>query len=309
MRTASPTQDSMDVDLPAYRQVTPAPNALHMVRTTTFCLSRSKSPIDSMTLLDILKDVLNSYLDEQPSNPFSKMGLDGLRAFVDDNPELKQSLEQVLKDYNQNQIDTVRNQLNIIYSFFLNPFSAAQLTNPTAEYSWKVRYVGDVAKALSSYLHGVANEATLNLYARYASIVQSSGTGKSRAVDEMSKEHFVIPINLRAPGTTGYPPPDEILQSFLCRTGQGTQDDRYSLFCAFLQALFQTTVLALDNGLGLDSGEGEFNDNDRPEEIASKFRKHMSSGMSANGHGPYRIGFYKLVTDEMNKVGCCFLSI
>ncbi|KAJ2932242.1 hypothetical protein H1R20_g4866, partial [Candolleomyces eurysporus] len=166
------------------------------------------------------------------------------------------------------------------------------------EYTWTVQYVGDAAEALWSYLNRLANESSLNLYARYASVVQSSGTGKSRAVDEMSKKHFVIPINLRASGTTGYPPPDGDLQSFLC----ATQGDRYSLFCAFLQALFQTTVLALDNGLGLDSGKGEFKDDDRPEEIARKFREHMSSGMSTDGHGPYRRGFYRIVIEEMNKI-------
>jgi len=41
------------------------------------------------------------------------------------------------------------------------------------------------------------------LYANYLAIVQSSGLGKSRTVDEMSKRHFVIPMNLRAAGSTG----------------------------------------------------------------------------------------------------------
>jgi hypothetical protein len=34
-------------------------------------------------------------------------------------------------------------------------------------------------------------------YAYYIAIVQSSGMGKSRTVDEMSKKHIVIPMNLR----------------------------------------------------------------------------------------------------------------
>jgi hypothetical protein len=34
-------------------------------------------------------------------------------------------------------------------------------------------------------------------YARYTSIVQSSGMGKSRTVDELSKTHLVVPMNLR----------------------------------------------------------------------------------------------------------------
>jgi hypothetical protein len=35
------------------------------------------------------------------------------------------------------------------------------------------------------------------LYARLLPIVQSSGMGKSRLIDELSKKHFVVPINLR----------------------------------------------------------------------------------------------------------------
>lgn len=36
-----------------------------------------------------------------------------------------------------------------------------------------------------------------NIYARLLPIVQSSGMGKSRMVDELSKEYLVIPFNLR----------------------------------------------------------------------------------------------------------------
>ena len=35
------------------------------------------------------------------------------------------------------------------------------------------------------------------MYARYQPVVQSPGIGKSRMIDELSKEHLVIPINLR----------------------------------------------------------------------------------------------------------------
>jgi hypothetical protein len=37
---------------------------------------------------------------------------------------------------------------------------------------------------------------TKNMYARYCSIVQSSGMGKSRLVDEFSKDHFLVLVNL-----------------------------------------------------------------------------------------------------------------
>jgi hypothetical protein len=40
-------------------------------------------------------------------------------------------------------------------------------------------------------------------YSNYLPIVQSSGTGKSRMVDELAGEIFTIPLNLREPNTSG----------------------------------------------------------------------------------------------------------
>jgi hypothetical protein len=40
-------------------------------------------------------------------------------------------------------------------------------------------------------------------YANYLPIVQSSGTGKSRMVDELAGEVFTIPLNLREADTSG----------------------------------------------------------------------------------------------------------
>jgi len=65
------------------------------------------------------------------------------------------------------------------------------------------------------------NREDNRIYAHYAAIVQSSGMGKSRMVDELGKTHFVIPINLRAQHSTGtvYPlfmlmPITEVLDYF-----------------------------------------------------------------------------------------------
>ena len=41
------------------------------------------------------------------------------------------------------------------------------------------------------------------IYAHYTAVAQSSGMGKSRTVDEMAKDHLVIPINLRETGLSG----------------------------------------------------------------------------------------------------------
>jgi hypothetical protein len=62
--------------------------------------------------------------------------------------------------------------------------------------SWATPFIGTrTLKALEQHVEeAISNEL---LHAPYCSIVQSSGTGKSRLVDEFSKSNFLIPINLR----------------------------------------------------------------------------------------------------------------
>jgi hypothetical protein len=62
--------------------------------------------------------------------------------------------------------------------------------------SWATPFIGTrTLKALEQHVEEVvSNELS---YAPFCSIIQSSGTGKSRLVDEFSKYNFLIPINLR----------------------------------------------------------------------------------------------------------------
>jgi hypothetical protein len=73
--------------------------------------------------------------------------------------------------------------------------------------AWKRPFVGNAVKALENhvlkyYKTTYTGEEKLP-YAHYTAIVQSSGMGKSRLVDEFSKSHFVIPMNLRHPDAQG----------------------------------------------------------------------------------------------------------
>jgi hypothetical protein len=68
--------------------------------------------------------------------------------------------------------------------------------------SWKEGYVGAAHKVLYNSI-STQFQAGNRTYARYQAVVQSSGMGKSRMIDELSKDHLVIPINLRPPGSTG----------------------------------------------------------------------------------------------------------
>ena len=64
-------------------------------------------------------------------------------------------------------------------------------------------FSGGAAQALWNHISGHYNRQHSRVYAHYTAIVQSSGMGKSRTVDELGKTHFVIPINLRGSHSTG----------------------------------------------------------------------------------------------------------
>jgi len=83
-----------------------------------------------------------------------------------------------------------------LFSSYSSCFSAV-------EQSWEREYSGDAAQALWKHIKEHYNLKNTRIYAHYAAIVQSSGMGKSRTVDELGKRHFVIPINLRGPNSTG----------------------------------------------------------------------------------------------------------
>ena len=67
-------------------------------------------------------------------------------------------------------------------------------TVPATVQSWSAPYQGNIAELVYQYVKSHNNP---DLYARILAIVQSSGMGKSRMIDELSKKHFVIPLNLR----------------------------------------------------------------------------------------------------------------
>jgi len=66
--------------------------------------------------------------------------------------------------------------------------------------SWDNEFVGDISTMLRGILCYYMHVQT-PLYARVVPHVQSSGTGKSRAHDELAKDILYIPLNLAGPDT------------------------------------------------------------------------------------------------------------
>jgi hypothetical protein len=75
------------------------------------------------------------------------------------------------------------------------------LLSSAIERSWTTCFAGDSLNLLKKHVHDQMR--TTGMYARYNMIIQSSGMGKSRLLDEFSKHHFLIPINLRPEGSEG----------------------------------------------------------------------------------------------------------
>ena len=107
-------------------------------------------------------------------------------------------------------------------------------------------------------------------YSNVVSIVQSSGTGKSRMVDQLARSVFTIPLNIRSAKDNqgislscsyciilnifhcldlAFPPPDDIVRTFLVSQAlaTGTADHIERFYLAFLASLFSKTKDELKN--------------------------------------------------------------
>lgn len=193
-----------------------------------------------------------------------------------------------------------------------HPSRCADTCRQATELSWKCDYIGAAVEALWKHLLYYYNGDTQSSYAHFLTIVQSSGMGKSRVLDELSKIQFIIPINLRRPHTygtprpleiqicitdcftlSGYPPADEELRDFLLESK--SPDEAYRLLHYFVVALFETSAQVVRGLRGLDSVSYEV--------LAARFRKHMTEGQTMRGAGEHRRQFYELVIERTRKVG------
>ncbi|KAG6856553.1 hypothetical protein H0H87_003235 [Tephrocybe sp. NHM501043] len=130
----------------------------------------------------------------------------------------------------------------------------------------------DAAEALLEHIHHhfytttqppVTGKRNLNPpYGNFCTIVQSSGMGKSRVVDEIGRKYLVISMNLRGEGTRGFPPPDNSLREFLTLDAMRKTAMFYK---TFLCALFRETLKYLKRFVGKETPTYT--------EIASVFRQ------------------------------------
>lgn len=161
--------------------------------------------------------------------------------------------------------------------------------NSALRAAWDASYVGSSHRELLNEIRGCRKR--FDDYEPFVCVVQSSWTGKSRIIREIANSIFVIPLSLgnrptRRPhdidiSEVVYPPPDYGILRWLLDPKVGRAFDRC---CAFVQALFQHTLLVLKRdfaepcALGMDALLKSFNE-----------RMHEASG---NEFADYRRDFY-----------------
>ncbi|KAH9030051.1 hypothetical protein EDB85DRAFT_1891783 [Lactarius pseudohatsudake] len=169
------------------------------------------------------------------------------------------------------------------------------------ERSWTADFVGKgPLRALEKH---VRVQMTMGKrYARYCSIVQSSGMGKSRLLDEFSKEHFLIPINLRPKDGEGFPPADDGVREFLTSNqeyqGKSRSESSFIRAHYFLKALFCVTAETITK---LDADYTPSEGGAKRTYRIDKFREFMSNGQTMGSSGIQRVNFYGEVVDKATK--------
>ncbi|KAH8096910.1 hypothetical protein BXZ70DRAFT_945159, partial [Cristinia sonorae] len=113
----------------------------------------------------------------------------------------------------------------------------------STEESWHADYVGDYHLVILAILDSI-NEARKEPYSNTVAMIQSSGTGKSRACDEVAKLRFTFPMCLRPLDADGYPDSDRALVKFFQRTLSSGQSLK-TRYLAFLASLFEEAVVEL----------------------------------------------------------------
>jgi hypothetical protein len=63
--------------------------------------------------------------------------------------------------------------------------------------AWKEKYLGGSAQSLEDAIDEINKQEVQRNYAKIIAIIQSSGTGKSKTVDQIAKKRVLFPLCLR----------------------------------------------------------------------------------------------------------------
>ncbi|KAI0806787.1 hypothetical protein C8Q74DRAFT_1362378 [Fomes fomentarius] len=250
-------------------------------------LERAKSAQDPELRLYRLIQAIN---ERKPGTLQQFFGFAAIEAFLQEQPYLKDLIEA------GNFKGVILS--NVLWAHTKTTMTIADASRQAAEDAWHAQYHGDT-NALYTILKLYTMHTNYRSYAtRYASFVQSSGTGKSRMNDELAKKILYIPINLSRT-TDVFPPSDHAVARLVFGPGILTEEACEHTFLAFLYGLFHVTRQRLAE---LATGDDAFNEDidteQRVTRFASQFRSRMNAGMKFGQHGQYRVEFFDSVIER-----------
>ncbi|KLO17713.1 hypothetical protein SCHPADRAFT_936903 [Schizopora paradoxa] len=226
--------------------------------------------------------------------------------FFEANPDVEQLLSKAWEKkrfgYIQEGINRLRKkkETEVTMEVFLQREATSK--------SWVQDYVGDVPDQIWEYIkHHFSASRSSTMYARYTAIVQSSGMGKSRAVDELAKTHLAIPLCLRNANARGFPPSDNQVRDYL--TGKLAEERgghhewaTYIRVSAFLGTLFEKTSEVVQDILL------ELPDVDSLCSLALEFRRRMTEDQGFDACNEFRQAFYNDVVKRALKLESLVLA-
>ncbi|KAI0299888.1 hypothetical protein BC826DRAFT_716613 [Russula brevipes] len=180
----------------------------------------------------------------------------------------------------------------------------------TAVDAWGNQFKGDAADVLLRTISDFLNKQR-RVYARGTWIINSSGTGKSRMVDQVAMTIITIPMCLRAARTQGFPPSDVALRNWfelLALQGRDVIARKLHVFLSSLFVVLRKRLAAIASEIedfqpllmSTQSNEQEHASlvTQRQGLLAHAFRKLMTTGQTFDSPNEYRKRFYDEVINE-----------
>ncbi|KAN0102363.1 hypothetical protein V8E52_012017 [Russula decolorans] len=203
------------------------------------------------------------------------------------------------------------------YEAFFKPESEKKTDLTTAhatEHAWSGEYKGDLADVLCETIVDYLSKDKTP-YARLTTVVNSSGTGKSRMVDQLGTEIITVPMCLRQGRREGFPPLDADLRDWLVSDSDDDRGTVQKKLHGFIYSLLMVTREKLETiakkqdiselpRLSEEAAEERYGEEpmkcvswveDRQKKLASAFREHMAKDQLYLTSSPNRRAFYARV--------------
>jgi hypothetical protein len=188
-----------------------------------------------------------------------------------------------------------------------NPITADATTG-----AWDGAFKGDLAGVLFDTIADYLSKDRTP-YARLTTVVNSSGTGKSRMVDRLGTETVTVPMCIRQTRREGFPPVDRALRDWLVSETGDRRSVRKRLH-GFTYSLLKITRRQLEtiakeqdiprvDGVAAKNMYKEMPTEyvslvvERQKRLASAFREHMTEGQTYHTTNSNRRTFYTDVTN------------